>query len=365
MTKKTRSLILVLCVVLFFIIAPYIIIYSLGYRIDFEQKKIVITGGIYVRALPLGSDVIVDSKIKNTTSFLSPTVFVQNLLPKQHSILIKKGGYYDYKKNLEVKEKEVVKLEQVILFKEKILFDILTDKTNSPFFSLRDISQSETKKDQEQLFIIKNGNLYKNSPETSVAILKKVFSFGVSGNNIIWLGLDGFLYSSSQDGKITNKLSQTSLKIINNRAYKFTIISSNVFLKEDNNLLLFNQKTKTFETFYSPVKDLKISPDGQKILYYNDNEILYSYLNSGNPEKIFLNRFSEKIGESFWLNDNYLIFSLGEKIVISEIDNRDSINIITLLQTLSPSDKISFNQQDKKLYILTKDTILSSERLIP
>ena len=355
MTKKNRSLILVLCIVLFLIVAPYIIVYSLGYRIDFEQKKLVLTGGIYVKALPQGADVIVDSKIRNKTSFLSPTVFVQNLLPKQHLVQIKKDGYYDYKKNLEVKEKEVVKLEQVILFKEKIVFETLTNKTNSPF----------SKKDPEQLFIIKNGNLYSNDPKKPTTILKKVLSFGVSGDNIVWLGSDGFLYNSSQDGKTTDKLSQIALKTSAKNSYKFTIISQNIFLKENNNLLLFNQKTKAFETFYGSVKDFKISPNGQKILYYNDNEILYSYLGSDNPEKIFLNRFSEKIGDCFWLNDDYLIFDLGGKIIISEIDNRNGINAITLEQTLSLTDKISFDQQDKNLYILTQDNILVSEKLIP
>ena len=364
MTKKIRSLILVLCIVLFLVISPYIIIYSLGYRVDFEQKKIVTTGGIYVKALPQGADIIVDSKISNKTSFLSPTVFVQNLLPKQHQVEIKKDGYYDYKKTLEVKEKEVTKLDRVILFKTKIPFEILTDKTNSPF----------SKKEPEQLFFIQNGNLYTHGLKKSAIILKKVFAFEVSGNSIIWLGLDGYLYSSSQDGKNTDKLSQIPLKINKNNSYKFTVVSQYIFLKENNSLLLFNQKTKIFKTFYGLVKDLVISPDGQKILYYNDNEVLYSYLNSDDPEKIFLNRFSEKIGDCFWLNDDYLIFDLGGKIIISETDNRDSINTITLPQTLSLADgtfieiknpKIFLNHQDEKLYILIKDTLLSSERLIP
>ena len=347
MTKRTRLLILSLCVVLFFIIAPYIIVYSFGYRVDFEQKKLVATGGIFIKALPQGVNVIIDSKISNRTSLLSPSVFVQNLLPKQHSILIKKDGYHDYNKTLEVKEKEATRLERVILFKEKIPFEVLTGETNSPFL----------KEEPKKLFVIKN--------QESTMILKKLLSSEVSGNNIIWLGLDGLLYSSSQDGKTTNELGQKPLKINRDNSYELIIISQNIFLKENNNLLLFNQKTKTFETFYSLVKDFKISPDRTKILYYNDNEILYSYLNFDNPEKIFLNRFSEKIGEVFWLNDNYLIFSLGEKIIISEIDNRDSVNMITLQQTLSSTDKIFLNQQDKKLYILTKDTLLSSERLIP
>jgi len=313
MTKRIRFIILVICVVLFFVVSPYIVVYSLGYRIDFEGKKITATGGINVRALPQGAEVIVDSKSGGKTSFLSPTVFVQNLLPKKHSILIRKDGYFSYQKTLEVKEKEVTRLDQVILFKEKISFEKLADKTQSPFAK------------QEQFFI-KNNNLYQNNNDKSVLITKNIIAFDVYQNNIYWVGKDNLLYKSDFSG--TNK-------------------------------------TQVFESFYSPVKNIKISPDGQKILFYNDNEILYSYLNSKNSEKIFLNRFSEKIGDCFWLNDDYLIFNLGEKIVISEIDNRDNLNMVNLSQTLLPADKIYLDQQEKKLYISTKDDLLLSEKLIP
>ena len=105
---------------------------------------------------------------------------------------------------------------------------------------------------------------------------------------------------------------------------------------------------------------------GKEILDIGSSEgNVHKLLIEHNPEKIFLNRFSEKIKDCFWLNDNYLIFNLGEKIIISEIDNRNSVNMITLPQPLSPNDKILFNQEDKKLYILTEDSLLSSEKLLP
>ena len=128
MTKKTRLIILLICVILFLIITPYIVLYSLGYRIDFAKRRIIATGGIYVRVLPQGTDIIIDSKIQNKTGLFSNSIFVQDLLPRQHNILIKKEGYYDYQKNLPVKEKEVTKLENVILFKQKILFETLNDR---------------------------------------------------------------------------------------------------------------------------------------------------------------------------------------------------------------------------------------------
>lgn len=363
MTKKTRFYILVLCAILFLIVAPYIVAYSLGYRIDFEQKKIVSTGGIYVKAQPLGSEIIIDSK-SNRTGLLSQNVFVQNLLPKQHTVLIRKEGYQEYKKNLEVKEREVSRLEKVILFKQNITFEALVDKTNSLF----------EKKEEEKQFVIKGGNLYKNQPKQSQPILRKVLVFEVQDGNIIWISQNGILYKSNQDGKNTEQLTQIPLSISKNKSYKIIIISQHIFLSEDSNLLKFNEKEKDFKPFYDKVKDIKLSPDGQKVLYYNDNEILYSYLNSTDNQGVFLNRFSEKIGECFWLNDDYIIFTLSDKVVISEIDVRDGINMVTLPTIITLTDnasitlkdiKIYLEQEQKRLYVQSQDNVILSERLIP
>lgn len=381
MTKKTRLIILLVCAFFFFIIAPPIVLYSLGYRVDFEQKKIVATGGIYIKAWPQPAEFYVDSKLGGKTNMFSDSVFVQNLLPKQHDILIKKEGYFPYQKILDVKEKEVIKLEHVILFKENISFMLLENIENSPF--------KEQKTDE--LFFIKNGNLYKNDPEEKpLLVIKKLLTFKETGNNIIWLGLDGFLYSSDITGQTDQKLSSLPLKIDEKKSYKIETIFQNIFLFENDNLLLFSQKTKDFQNFYNPVKDIKISPDNQKILFYNDYEILFSFIwqlqGSENPEKIFLNRFSEKIDKCLWLNNNYVVFTIGEKIKISETDNKNNLNIIALPEKITLLDgtiidlagslptgesdsksgpEIYFDQQDKKLYILANDKILVSEKILP
>src|SRR3990167_8145557 len=180
MTKKIRLIILAVCVLLFIIITPYVVLYSLGYRIDFENKKIVTTGGIYVRVLPQGSEVLIDSKINNKTGLFSNSVFVQNLLPKQHMVLIKKDGYHEYQKNLEVKENEVTKLENVILFKKNTIFEVLPPAAQSPF------GQGV----EENNFIIKNNNLYysdilENSNLTqtqkNTAVIKNIVTYKING----------------------------------------------------------------------------------------------------------------------------------------------------------------------------------------
>ena len=88
------------------------------------------------------------------------------------------------------------------------------------------------------------------------------------------------------------------------------------------------------------------------------------------------------MSDAFWLGDHYVVFTFGNNIIISEIDNRGNINTVQLPNIANlPDGKtvdinnplIYFNQQDKKLYILTqpvasapdKNTVLVSERLVP
>src|SRR5438552_405292 len=110
MTKKVRIIILTICIVLFFIATPYMVLYSLGYRIDFKHLKLMGTGGIYVKAQPESVAIAIDSARHDKTGVLFTSIFKQNLLPGKHIVTIQKDGYYDYQKTLEVKKNEVTKL---------------------------------------------------------------------------------------------------------------------------------------------------------------------------------------------------------------------------------------------------------------
>lgn len=376
MTKKTRLIILLVCVVCFFVIAPVLVLYSMGDRFDFKKMKITATGGIYVRTFPSADKIIIDSKISENPGIFSNSIFVQSLLPSSHTVLVKKSGYYDYFKTITVQEKEVAKLENVLLFKKDIGFEVIIDKTQSPF-------------DKPEKFLIKNNNLYySNAPENvsisatqkATPVLKSLVAFSIINNNIIWLGADGFLYQADLTGltaqtqKNAVKLILEPLKITKKSSYKIIYNGQNIFVIENNNLSFFNTKTSSLDDFYTPVSDAKISPDGKNMIYYNDNNIYISLLSTAPAPKNTLYKSSEKITDCLWLNNNYIIFTAGNKIIISEIDKRGNINAVTLPQTvvLSPDKKIEikspeifFNQQDGKLYILTNNTFLSSEKITP
>jgi len=374
MTKKTRLIILLVCVACFLFIAPVLVLYSMGDRFDFAKMRITSTGGIYVRTYPTADKIIIDSKITEKPGIFSNSIFVQSLLPDNHTVLVQKNGYYDYFKTIPVLEKEVTKLENVLLIDKDLKFQVVTNKTQSPF-------------NQLEKFLIKNSNLYySTAPENAnvsatqklTPILKSLVAFSIVNNNIIWLGADGFIYQSSMTGLATQtqknatKITLTPLKINTNNSYKIISNGQNTFVIAGTGLLSLNTKTNNLDNFYTPVNDAKISPDGKNIVYYNDNYIYLSPILTAPLVKNTLYKSSEKISNFVWLNNGYIIFSAGNKIIISEIDYRGNINIVTLPTTItiSPIQKIvvknpqiSFDQQIGKLYILTGNTLLSSEKI--
>lgn len=152
--------------------------------------------------------------------------------------------------------------------------------------------------------------------------------------------------------------------------YLLEVFANFIFLKEGENLYLLNPESKSFEKFFSGIKDLKLSPDSKTLVYLSDNEIWLLFLKDefDQPqrkagEKLFLMRLSEKINDIFWLNNHYLIFVSGDQIKITETDNRDKINIVDIVEIKNP--RIFWNQLDKKIYLLSEENLYSSPVLLP
>jgi hypothetical protein len=446
MTKKIRLTILVFCVVCFFIIAPYIILYSLGYRVDFENKKIVATGGIYIRTFPTAEQIIIDSKISQKPGMFNNSIFIQSLLPKDHTILIKKSGYYDYYKTLDVLEKEVTKLENILLIKNNVAFlaidnnvdyfslapnnkNILATNTDAKgikikYFSLTNttapsetllkqsgkisnikwsddsilaiitlqtpnttlyflfdsLKQTQTvtqiplldknsqqisfnPQNSQEIFFIKNKILYLLNNNKTTTVVSNVATYAIDNGNIIWFPIGGPLYKSDHSGKLLETMSPTLPASTVNAYNKILAGAGQIFAIYNGNLFLLDQNNKLFKSISKDIMatDMKISPNGQGLLYCSDSKIFYYDILTTESDVLFLDN-SNKITDCFWLNNDYVIFKSGNKIIISEIDHRGNINNFTLPQT---ANKIFFNSQDNKLYILTEKILLASEKLTP
>lgn len=133
MKKLTKNLLFYFFLILFFIFGPVLCLLSLGYKFNFEDKKLVQTGGIYIKAEPQKINLYLDGKFINSTDFLTGSFFIKNLLPKTYNIKIEKQGYQSWEKNLEIKEKIVSETKEIILMPNK-LSSFLINQNAEDFF---------------------------------------------------------------------------------------------------------------------------------------------------------------------------------------------------------------------------------------
>jgi len=228
-------------------------------------------------------------------------------------------------------------------------------------------------RDSQKLFFLKAGKLSQadlTKKGISPTSLENIFAWTIFNGSIYYLEKSGYLFKTDFSFTPREKINAAPFPLQDETKYKIIIFQDFLFLKENKNIFLFNPETKTFERFFENIKELKNSPDTEKLVYFSDFEIWILFLKQqyNQPQKLakerlFLTRFSEKIEDVFWFNSHYLIFNSGNKIKIAEIDDRDRMNIVDLAEFREP--KIFFNQVDKKLYLFSEGNLFSSGKLLP
>ncbi|MFH1714458.1 MAG: hypothetical protein ABH831_02610 [Candidatus Nealsonbacteria bacterium] len=378
MTKKTRTILFLGCLLIFIFFAPTAILYSQGYRFNFNledgKKLITRTGGVFLKVQPRQAEVYLNGKLKDKTDFLFGSLLIENLLPEKYKIEVKKPNYHSWQKNLEVKEKEVTEAKNIVLFPENLEFTTLTEgilafwpSPNQNIIILEEedesgwvLSSYDTEKELKNQLMkqadlaLKNADLadLEFSEETGEVILKiqiaeeiRYFSFDPSDNPI----------------KITE---------IKKPEEKKYIFFDYTFKEENDVLSVSNPDSKEFEELFDSLKGFKPSPDSDKIVYFSNYEIWIMFLQGYDRvlqkqagDKMFLIRLSENIGDVFWLNPKYLLFNAGGNIKIMEIDNRDRLNIVDITQIKNP--ELFWNKQEKRIYILSENKLSRSLPLLP
>lgn len=371
MTPKKRAALFLTCLFLFLLVAPSAIFYSQGYRIDFNPPagglKIVQTGGIFLKVEPKQATVFVDEKLKKKTDFLFGTILIKNLLPGWHKIRVKKNGFHSWEKNLEIKEKEVAEAKNIVLIPKNPNFAVLTQGVKNFWFS-PDGKKIIFLRDNEQGWELFFYDIDKGIE--NYLIKEKDIGEGIE--------IDDLKFSSDQKEIILKTKIKDGLKeiifdlsrlspILTNSATATTTEDFLVY-KLGNSGKLFKGQQKLTEMSF---RTFKISPNFQKLALIQDYEIWLLFIEPqfSQPqrkigEQIYLTRFSKKIEEVFWYNSDYLLFRVENEIKITEIDNRDRLNIVNL-SDFKETQKIFFNQNNKKLYILNKGDFSVSEKLLP
>jgi len=469
MTRRSRSIIFGILFVSFLVIAPLTVFYSLGWRFDWETKKIVQTGIFYFKTWPRGSQIYIDGELKNKTDIFFGSALIDNLMPKMYKVIIQKENYHPWEKTLEIKKREVAEAYNIVLVPKNPNFNVSAENVEEFFLSpdnnkiivkeenppaggnkwslklyelendvkshivneidfstkgveLFDLQFSDNSKrillqlglkedikyyslEIDKSPIIINNLDFLDSPEKiyfhpkndqklfisqiieekkriitilsevnidkkeiSPPIFKNIVTYLITNDNIYHLNSSGLLLKSDLSGNRIETLNVIAFPYKQETDYEIITSYSNIFLRENNELYYLDEDAKSFKKLSDSVKGNKFSPDSKKLVYYNNNELMVLFLEKQydqptkeKGEKLFITRFSENINDVFWYTDHHLIFDLEDKIKVTELDDRDKINIVDLVSF--KHNEIFFS--NKKLYLLSEKTLYSSDELTP
>lgn len=195
-------------------------------------------------------------------------------------------------------------------------------------------------------------------------------------SSVLRTGVDVFTIENntiySVENNILIKIDDKKETILNEKEivlnnYKLLIISGKIFAQDISSLYLFNENKKEFE-FFLKTKNITYDVLPDKIIFNTGSELWLLLLKDfetpffkKSGSLIFLSRFSSEIKNLAWFNDDYFFYTINKNIFVSEIDNRDNINIFQLSQL--PIDKIWFNKN--VLYVLSDNKMYNSNEFNP
>lgn len=367
MTKRTRTALFFFLVLLFCVATPALILYSLGYRIDWQEGKVAQTGGLYLKTDPPNAVISINGKEGKKTDFLFGELFIDNLLPGTYAVKVGKEGYQPWQKRLVVQEKQVTEAKNIMLFPSQIafktLFDSVADVWPSPDINLLLFQKTST---QGQRML----SLWNPKTNKETVVIQRLTS-AQKIQSVQWDRNEKTFLIQFQKGG-----GQPLVFTEQGEPCKESFCFENILkIQPTDQEILLAAAEESLQQILPNIRERALSPDEKKIALTNGSELWLFYLqdDEGQPkrtkgDRVFLNRFGEQIQNLFWVSSHYLLLSVGDDIRIMEIDERDSLNTISLglfpARAGGPNPRLFWDNKEKIVYILSDGVLSVSEKVI-
>lgn len=115
MKSKSRKIVYLVFWLIFLVSAPLVLLYTSGYRYNFDKGRVQKTGIMIISTLPKKASILLNGKAVEGKA--TPTE-IRNVLPGDYEITLAKDGYHDWRKKLPVYENSTTFAEKVMLWKK-------------------------------------------------------------------------------------------------------------------------------------------------------------------------------------------------------------------------------------------------------
>jgi dipeptidyl aminopeptidase/acylaminoacyl peptidase len=460
MKSSSRKILFVFSLLCFFIIAPAVSLYAIGYRFDFAAKSIKQTGMLILESTPKNAQIFINNKqIDEKTP-----AKIKNLLPGNYKIKIVKDGYYPWEKELSIKSQKTTLANNIILFFEtlkienlithtaadfiltldseklfyfvpsgddkgiwllnlktknegvkifpkdedlnklgnyenlkidnlvlspnnqKILFRILPqnylvyDLTDNRTIFLSDLVSSKienpkwNKDNNEKIYFANTAGLFQIDLKTKNVLqilTAKILDYEASSPEIFYLTkndkidnilLNKFEKNNQKDRREIKTLSKMPLS--DNFVLKISPRKYFAYLDKNRGQLYLYDNNEQKIISDSAIKDFSWSRQGNKLLYFNENELWFYDIKNEETAKIeyksnapnLLTRLSSEIKNALFFGEEHVAFiQNNDAIKIIELDERGGRNVYEIKANPLLS-KMFFNKDKTQIFFIDADS---------
>lgn len=307
MSPITRKIILILFIIAFLTISPAILIYALGYQVNWNNFNLQKTGSLIIETNPKGAKIFIDDQPQTTffksfysqdNSFITTPATLKNIAPGTYNIRLELEGYWTWTKQLAIQANQSTFLENVRLFANNDPLPIkYCDNQTTPKLYISPDGEYQVvvnnQNNKNQLFLL----------DTTNNQAKFLLESETPINYIAW---------SKNNKKI----------LINNTLYNF----KNNSLSEDFEL---NYRLQT------PANQLRWGDNDQEMYYVNNQNKIYSFNINGQENNLIAN-LTQQVITDYLIKNGYLytlsndIIKQTSKLQIIKLSNQELISQLDL-----------------------------------
>lgn len=293
MTLTTRRIIMFSFIGAFFVLAPIILFYTSGYRLDLKRYQVLKTGTLFIEAKDISkADLYINDE--KLPELFSNKKYIYNLLPGEYQIKLVKDGYHNWEKKAVIYSGLTTFIKDAILFKNEIPLQIIEEKIIN-FVPSPDWEKAVyiNKKDAfEEIYLYTFNDKQKNliyrrtSDDTPLTI-----SWAASSKKILLSYGANFIIIDAQNPKDNYSL-KNYLNFVPGRI-QWDIASDNTLYCQSKNAIykidLFSKKSEKILTDLKNDLNPAFFIEGNDIFYIEQNEtenVLTKYNSSFKTTKI-------------------------------------------------------------------------------
>jgi len=357
MTLKIRRILFLFFVIIFFVVAPWLIFYAAGYKIklswppDFRQS-LQKTGMFIFDTSPRGAKIFIDNKpsqlflqkyFNKEQSYIKTPAKIKNILPGEYNIRLELDGYWPWEKKLKIEPGQTTYAEDVYLFKKNLPSQITSLIPEEKNFSRLPIRKIEPSPDKKYFFILN---------EEKITIIE------AGGNNLFSAALSSLEAKFEPDSPII--WSPDSAKVIAGRIIfdlkdedKIIYLDS-LLGKEADNFKWGTGSSALYYQYAGSIGYLDLAAESKKILASGENYYDYLIKNdyiffiSGTEKTLKLKGISLKNGEpakeiSLPFSSAYRLINPGHNLINLYDSAHQLLYLIDYLAAINPLKEVVNN----------------------